>query len=117
MATDDPPPAPLRIGMTLNIDPAKLDEYIAHHAHPRPHIQSALRNVGIRNLSLWAWKERLFYYAEYVGVEPFEDAMARYSKMDGVKEWEELMHKYQVKIPGSQGDVWWQPCTQIYHQD
>ena len=68
--------------------------------------------------SLWAWKNRLFYYAEYVGSEPFEKAMAKYAEMPGVKDWEELMHCYQEKIPGTEGDtdVWWQQCTPVYHQ-
>lgn len=113
MCTDQ---APQKIAMTLNIKPGLLEEYIAHHANPRPKVQAALHEVGIRNLSLWNWEERLFYYAEYVGSEPFESAMARYAEMDGVKEWEELMHKYQDKIPGSKGDVWWQKCRLVYEQ-
>lgn len=107
---------PKKIAMTLNIKPELLEEYIEHHANPRPHIQAALRTVGIRNLSLWNWGERLFYYAEYVGEEPFEVAMSRYAEMEGVKEWEDLMHKYQDKIPGSSGDVWWQECRLVYEQ-
>lgn len=108
---------PQRIGMTLNIDPAKAAGYIEHHAHTRPEVVSALASVGIRNLSVWVWEDRLFYYAEYIGAESFDDAMARYAEMPGVKDWEELMHNYQVKIPGSTGDVWWQRCEMVYHQD
>ena len=107
---------PKRIAMTLNIDPPKLQEYIDLHANPRPEVQAALRSAGIRNLSLWNWGERLFYYAEYVGTEPFDEAMARYATMPGVKEWEDLMHDYQVKLPGSECDVWWQECKQVYYQ-
>lgn len=68
--------------------------------------------------SLWCFKNRLFYYAEYVGSKPFEEAMDEYAEMPGVKEWEELMHSYQAKIPGTDpgSDVWWQPCVQVYHQ-
>lgn len=109
---------PQRIAMTLNIDPSMAQEYIDQHLHhSRPEVRDALHSVGIRNLSVWVWHDRLFYYAEYVGDEPFDDAMARYATMPGVKEWEAAMHKYQVKIPGSKGDVWWQRCEQAYHQD
>lgn len=107
---------PMRIAMTLNCDPKTIDEYIDHHVHSRPEVRDALTSVGIRNLSLWVWEERLFYYAEYVGSELFDEAMAKYAKMPGVAEWEALMHKYQVKIPGSEGDVWWQRCKQVYYQ-
>lgn len=105
-----------RIAMTLNINPDNVQEYVDHHAHSRPEVRDALSSVGIRNLSVWVWNDRLFYYAEYVGHEAFDDAMSRYSLMAGVKEWEELMQKYQVKIPGSEGIVWWQRCRLVYHQ-
>lgn len=105
-----------RIAMTLNIDPNNVQEYIDHHAHSRPEVREALSSVGIRNLSLWVWNDRLFYYAEYASKEPFDQAMARYAEMPGVKEWEHLMHKYQVRIPGSEGDVWWQRCQLVYYQ-
>jgi len=130
----------------------QIDEYYEHHQNVPEKVQTALRSVGIRNLSLWYWGSRMFYYAEYVSEEPFDEAyemhpdshtlsgqwrslrltmavrtcfsllrcairMARYAKMDGVKEWEETMHKYQKKLPGSTGDVWWQPMTEITHQD
>lgn len=107
---------PKKIAMTLNIKAGMIDKYIAHHANSRAEVRDALRAVGIRNLSLWTWGDRLFYYAEYVGTEPFEQAMARYADMPGVKDWEELMHQYQAKIPGSEGDVWWQECTKVYEQ-
>lgn len=44
--------------------------------------------------------------------------MDEYAEMPGVKDWEELMHSYQAKIPGTDphSDVWWQPCVEVYHQ-
>mmetsp|Transcript_14314 Transcript_14314/g.38321 ORF Transcript_14314/g.38321 Transcript_14314/m.38321 type:complete len:120 (+) Transcript_14314:106-465(+) len=111
---------PLRVAMTLDIHADLTQEYIDHHAHSWPEIESALRSVGLRNISLWVWESRMFYYAEYVGEEEFDAAMERYSKMPRVKEWEELMHKYQKKLPGmdeKEGDVWWMPMTPVYHQD
>jgi L-rhamnose mutarotase len=84
-----------------------------------PEVQKALHEVGLRNISLWIWQNRLFYYAEYKGQEPFADAMARYEKMPRVQEWEELMHTYQVQLPGTKpsSGVWWQACQEIYHQE
>jgi len=106
----------MKVAMTLNIKPHLVDQYIRDHNPNPPEIRAALSSVGLRNISLWTWGNRLFYYAEYVGEEPFEEAMARYAQMDGVKEWEERMHAFQDKIPGSEGDVWWQKCTQVYDQ-
>lgn len=87
------------------------------------------------------WKNRLFYYAEYVGTVPFDkvrqrlfpfmphvatsfqltnlctQAMEEYATKPGVADWEALMHSYQAKIPGTDiaSDVWWQPCREVYH--
>lgn len=52
----------------------QLAEYKAHHDNSWPEIESALRSVGMHNLSLWAYGERMFYYAEYVGDVPFDQA-------------------------------------------
>lgn len=49
-AQKDAAPGVLRIGMTLDIQEGKLDEYIAHHAQERPEVVEALRSVGMRNL-------------------------------------------------------------------
>mmetsp|Transcript_38533 Transcript_38533/g.151936 ORF Transcript_38533/g.151936 Transcript_38533/m.151936 type:complete len:112 (-) Transcript_38533:961-1296(-) len=108
---------PMRIAMTLDIQEGKLEEYHQHHINSWTEVENALRSVGMRNLSLYSWESRLFYYAEYVGSIPFEEAMEQYAKMPRVQEWEALMHKYQKQLPGSTGDVWWQPMKEIYHQD
>jgi L-rhamnose mutarotase len=114
-----------RVAMTLDIKPERLEEYIAAHATPRQHIVDALRAVGLRDISLWVFRERMFYTATWVatdGRETFEDAMARYAAMPGVTEWEEKMHEFQVRIAGTEDtegaakDVWWQKCTEVYHQ-
>mmetsp|Transcript_17281 Transcript_17281/g.37287 ORF Transcript_17281/g.37287 Transcript_17281/m.37287 type:complete len:117 (-) Transcript_17281:737-1087(-) len=105
-----------RIGMTLDIQEGKIDEYKRLHDEQWPEVRHALESVGVTNLSLWSWENRLFFYAEYVGEEPFEVAMEQYSKMPRVQEWEELMHNYQKQLPGSKPDVWWQRCTELFHQ-
>lgn len=86
------------------------------HDEQWPEVHDALHSVGVRNLSLWNWENRLFFYAEYIGDEPFEAAMKRYEVMPRVQEWEELMHNYQQQLPGSSGDVWWQPMSCLFHQ-
>mmetsp|Transcript_18276 Transcript_18276/g.38173 ORF Transcript_18276/g.38173 Transcript_18276/m.38173 type:complete len:127 (-) Transcript_18276:166-546(-) len=110
---------PLRMAMTLDIQPGKFQEYFDYHQAVWPEIQHALHEVGVRNLSVWNWESRLFYYCEYVGERPFAEAMQIYSQMPRVQEWEELMHKYQQKLPGAANvaeDVWWQPCTLVNYQ-
>jgi len=60
--------------MTRLLPLLQLAEYKAHHDNSWPEVESALRSVGMRNLSLWAYGNRMFYYAEYVGDTPFDKA-------------------------------------------
>jgi len=108
---------PVRVAMTLDIKRDKLEQYYELHQNVWPEVKAALHSVGVRNLSLWVWGTRMFYYCEYVGEEPFDDAMARYAEMPRVKDWEAQMHQFQERLPGSDGDVWWQPMRNITHQD
>lgn len=94
-----------------------MAEYKRHHDEIWPEIASALQVAGLTNLSIWNWGPRLFYYGEYVGDRPFDEAMAEYSKAPRVAEWEELMHAYQKQLPGpdgAAGSVWWQPMDLVY---
>lgn len=108
----------------------QLEEYKQHHDAIWPEVREALRSVGLTNISLWAWPPggRLFYYAEYIGSEPLDAAMARYAAMPCIAEWEELMHTYQRQLPvpgkdgssrdaGQDGSVWWHPMDCVYSSD
>ncbi|KAI8477509.1 MAG: hypothetical protein J3K34DRAFT_477037 [Monoraphidium minutum] len=110
--------------MTLDIQGGKIAEYKARHDEIWPEVRAALAAAGLTNLSLWAWPHggRLFYYAEYVGAAPFEEAMAEYAKAPRIAEWEALMHSYQQQLPGGGGgeggkSVWWQPMECVYSSD
>jgi L-rhamnose mutarotase len=116
--------------MTLDIDPDRVAEYKAEHGKIWAEIRAALSSVGLTNVSLWVWGSRLFYYAEWtptVTGDTFEAAMARYTSLPRVAEWEALMHTYQVKLPSvsddgggennNQKDVWWKECTEVWSSD
>jgi len=121
---------PLKVGMTLDIADGKLDEYKQHHDRIWPAVRTALAAQGLTNVSLWVWPPggRLFYYAEYVGEQPFDQAMQRYASMERIQEWEELMHTYQKQlvVEGEEGgggsssgssSVWWRPMDCVYSSD
>jgi L-rhamnose mutarotase len=141
------PRPPLKVGMTLDIQPGRLDEYRRRHDEIWPEVRAALRAAGLTNISLWAWPGggRLFYYGEYAGAGPFDEAMARYAASPRVAEWEALMHTYQRRVVpgprgggggegagggggrgegggeggggGGEGSVWWRPMELVYSSD
>jgi L-rhamnose mutarotase len=110
---------------TAPLHPPQLAEYKRHHDEIWPEVRAALEAAGLTNISLWCWPAggRLFYYAEFVGAEPFDEAMAKYAQAPRIQEWEELMHTYQRQLPGDGGvggeggGVWWQPMQRVYSSD
>jgi L-rhamnose mutarotase len=127
-----PPPPPTHTN-THTRAAIQLAEYRSQHNTIWPEVKAALAGVGLTNISLWAWPggSRLFYYAEFVGEEPFEEAMARYAGMPRIAEWEALMHSYQRRLvpaageggEGGQGgdgegaSVWWRAMECVYSSD
>lgn len=101
--------ANIKVAMTLDLrSAAALAQYKARHDEIWPEVTSALASVGIRNVSLWCWGTRLFYYAEFQSVdgrETFEAAMARYSRMPRIAEWEREMHAYQRPLAAQEEEA------------
>jgi L-rhamnose mutarotase len=74
-----------RVAMTLDIKPDRVQEYIKAHATPRQNIVDALRSVGLRDISLWVFRQRMFYTAAWVatnGDETFDDASTYMMRLD-----------------------------------
>ncbi|KAK4538307.1 hypothetical protein CDCA_CDCA17G4332 [Cyanidium caldarium] len=108
--------------MVLQLKPGAMPAYRQCHDAQWPEVRDALRAVGLRNLSLWydGGHNRVFYYAEYGGAEPFQQAMQRYAQMPRVQAWEERMHQYQERPAGAVGvseQVYWVPLEEIFHQE
>lgn len=108
-----------RYGMTLLIRSEKVEDYVKAHDDIWPEVKYALQQVGVVNLSIFLCGDqpRLFMYLEYTrgGQEEFKAAMARYSQMPRIQEWEDWMRTMQVQLPGTAPDQWWQDCRQLYH--
>ena len=103
------------VGMTVRLKPELLDEYVQHHRAVWPEVKSALRKVGIGNLSLFLQGEMLFMYMEYRGEGPYEDAMAKYITLPRVAEWEELMKKYKVVPEDGSAETGFSEMREIFH--
>jgi L-rhamnose mutarotase len=108
-------------GMTLDVKPEGLEEYKQHHRNVWPQVEQALKSAGLSNLSIFVLGTRMFYYAEFQyendAQSEFKESMRVYATQPRVQEWEALQHTYQSQLPGSSGDVWWQPMDEIYHLD
>jgi L-rhamnose mutarotase len=98
-----------RCCLTLDLkdDPKLIAEYREHHARIWPEIVRSLRDAGILELEIYLLGTRLFMIFETVEGFSFGEKLRSDAENPRVREWEELMWKYQQALPGSRpGDKW-----------
>jgi L-rhamnose mutarotase len=82
----------MRICFHLRIRPELLEEYRALHDEIWPELRNALKSAGIRNYSLYLWKDgNEFGVLECDDWELVRTALA---SNETVSKWEELMANY-----------------------
>jgi len=106
-----------RVGMVVRLRPELVDEYVERHKAVWPEVRSALRKVGVRNLSLFLSGDLVFMYMEYGGKRPFAEAMAEYVKLPRVAEWEDQMKRYKQVAGGASAETGFSEAREIYHMD
>jgi len=102
--------------LDLADDPALIEQYRRYHAPggPPAAVTRALRASGIEALEIYLCGNRLFMVLE--GAAGFSlQAMARADANNpDVREWEELMWKFQRPLPWSEPGQKWVPAQKIY---
>ena len=93
--------------LDLKNDEALITEYKKYHEKIWPEITESLINSGIINSEIYCVENRLFMILEVSDNFSFE----KKDKMDlenpKVQEWENLMWKYQKKLPfAKKGEKW-----------
>jgi L-rhamnose mutarotase len=83
-----------RVCFTLQVDPARLDEYRARHAAVWPEMLIALRDAGWRDYSLFLRDDGLL--VGYVVTEDFAAAQAAVAATDVSRRWEAEMAEFFV---------------------
>jgi L-rhamnose mutarotase len=98
-----------RYCLTLDLrdDPALIAEYKRYHEHIWPEIDASLRNCGIQDAEIYLLGTRLFMILKVDDHFSFE-AKARADQENAkVREWEELMWKFQKPLPQAKpGEKW-----------
>jgi L-rhamnose mutarotase len=88
-------------------DPALIAEYEEWHQKVWPEILESIRASGIEQMEIYRAANRLFLIMEVNDTFSIEAKNARDAVTPKVQEWEELMWKYQVALPGvAEGGKW-----------
>jgi len=93
--------------LDLKDDPFLIVEYRRLHENVWPEILASLRNSGIQDAEIYLLGTRLLMILEVNESFSFEAKAKADAENEKVREWEELMWKFQKPLPqASSGEKW-----------
>ena len=98
-----------RFCLTLDLknDPDLIAEYRHHHKKVWPEVYNSIKKSGILDMEIYLYGNRLFMIMETTERFSFEHKKILDAGNQKVKDWEELMWKYQQPLPDSKpGEKW-----------
>jgi len=98
-----------RYCLTLDLkdDPALIAEYKRYHERIWPEITKSIKDSGIVDLEIYLHGTRMFMIMEVNDSFSFEAKSRADQSNPKVREWEELMWKFQKPLPGAKpGEKW-----------
>jgi L-rhamnose mutarotase len=102
------------LALDLQNDPLLIAEYEQWHKEIWPAIRDSIIGAGITDMEIYRLENRLFMIMETDETFSFEKKAA----MDGdnpiVQEWEALMWKYQLAVPGGKPGEKWRLMDKIF---
>ena len=113
MGAGEPKPVK-RVGMVIELDGSKIDEYKALHASGNPGVRDLLGKYHMRNFSIFlheiGGRYYEFGYYEYSGND-FEADMARLAAEPRNEAWLKICDPMQIPLPGEES---WAVMEQVY---
>jgi L-rhamnose mutarotase len=98
-----------RYCLTLDLkdDPQLIAEYKKHHRRIWPEITASLKDSGIEDAEIYLLGTRLFMILEVNDSFSFDTKTQADRQNPKVREWEELMWKFQSPLPQAKaGEKW-----------
>jgi len=93
--------------LDLKDDPQLLAEYRRYHKKIWPEITKSICDAGILDMEIYLPGTRLFMIMEVDDSFSFEKKAKADAANPKVREWEELMWKFQQPLPGAKpGEKW-----------
>lgn len=102
------------LALDLKDDQNLIDEYEEYHQNVWPEIIASIKNAGVTDLEIYRVANRLFMIMETDESFSFERKNAMDNSNPKVREWEELMWKYQQAIPVAKPGEKWMLMNKIF---
>jgi L-rhamnose mutarotase len=108
-----------RYCLTLDLkdDPELIAEYRRHHAAVWPEITQSIRDAGIEDMEIYLLGTRMFMIMEVNDRFSFADKGEADRGNPKVREWEQLMWKFQQPLPQARPGEKWLLMERIFKLD
>lgn len=105
-----------RYCQTLDLydDPQLIAGYIEEHRHVWEEIKEGIRQVGILDMQIYIYKNRLFMIVDTIDDFDWVKDNERLAQLPRQAEWEAYMAKYQVSLPGQASHEKWKLMDRIF---
>jgi L-rhamnose mutarotase len=102
--------------LDLKNNPDLVEEYKFWHKPENrwPEIPQGIKEVGILEMELYLFGNRLFMIVETPSDFNWEEAFDKLAKLDRQAEWEDFMAKFQITEPGKSSAGKWQLMERIF---
>jgi L-rhamnose mutarotase len=95
------------LSLDLKDDPKLVAEYKRYHQKIWPEITKSIKGAGIEDMEIYLLGTRLFMIMEVNDTFSFRAKAEADSANPKVREWEELMWKFQQPLPNAKlGEKW-----------
>jgi L-rhamnose mutarotase len=102
------------LALDLKADPQLIAEYKRYHEKIWPEITQSIKAAGIEDMEIYMHGTRMFMVMEVSERFSFERKATADRENPKVREWEELMWKFQEPLPGAQPGEKWLLMEQIF---
>ncbi|MBI1782946.1 MAG: L-rhamnose mutarotase [Sphingobacteriales bacterium] len=102
------------LALDLKDDPQLMAEYKAYHQQVWPEIISSIKDSGITLLDIYNVGNRMFMIIEANDDFSFEKKSAMDTANPKVREWEQLMWKFQQALPWTKPGEKWMLMEKIF---
>lgn len=100
--------------LDLKDDPGLIEAYEQHHRNVWPEVLDSIKQAGIVDMEIYKVSTRLFMIMKVDEGFSFEKKLQIDKGNPKVLEWEELMERFQSRLPFAENDEKWVPMKQIF---
>ena len=96
-------------------DEELIAKYVEVHSNVWPEVMEGQRQVGILDMQIYRYQNKVFMICDTVDGFDWERDMARLAKLPRQAEWEAYVAKYQGCDPSAPSASKWHLMEQIFH--